>query len=387
MTHSQGDPPLRDYPIGAVQRLLEPQETAVVNGADVELRRATDLAPGHLDPWLVSFEESLRADTPQKAGLLPALRDLATLVVARDKVLLRSRATIDAAIARLQGTRDLTQGEVQVTRLEWNLAGEVRPVWRYERADPDDGPRPVFLHLHGGGFSAGTPTGRDPFLQLIADRAGAVVFDVDYSMIPERTFPQPVREACAALQHVRVHAEAWGLDASRIVVGGGSAGGNLAAATALAERDSGNPLALQVLYVPFLLFGGKQPGLSFTPVFVAPEHQALAGPQHDPIPTFLVRLLYRAYRGKGHLHDPYLSPAHCSDLRGVAPALIITGEMDPLHQSGEHYAGDLARAGVSVRTIRYCGVKHDSVAHVGYLPQAEAAALETVAAIRSLPSS
>ena len=76
--------------------------------------------------------------------------------------------------------------------------------------------RPVFLHLHGGAFSAGTPIGRDPVLRLIADRSEAVVFDLDYSMIPERTFPQAVHEAVAPLAHIRCNADVWGLDDSRL---------------------------------------------------------------------------------------------------------------------------------------------------------------------------
>lgn len=105
--------------------------------------------------------------------------------------------------------------------------------------------RPVFLHLHGGAFSAGTPIGRDPVLRLIADRSEAVVFDLDYSMIPERTFPQAVHEAVAPLAHIRCNADVWGLDDSRLVIGGGSAGGNLSAAAAMVERDAGNPTALE----------------------------------------------------------------------------------------------------------------------------------------------
>lgn len=101
--------------------------------------------------------------------------------------------------------------------------------------------------------------------------------------------------------------------------------------------------------------------------------------------SFLVRLLHGACAGGAPRNDPYLSPAHATDFSALAPALIITSEMDPLHQSAAHYAGDLARAGVPVRTIRFRGGKHDTVANIGYVPQAEAAALETVEAIARLP--
>ena len=99
---------------------------------------------------------------------------------------------------------------------------------------------------------------------------------------------------------------------------------------------------------------------------------------------FLVRLLYHAYRGKGRRKDPYLSPVHATDLAGVAPALIFTAEMDPLHQSAEHYAGELTKAGVPTRTIRLRGAKHDTVVQVGRVPYAEAAALATAAALSEM---
>lgn len=239
--------------------------------------------------------------------------------------------------------------------------------------------------MHGGAFSAGTPTGRDPLLMLIADRSDAIVYDLDYSMIPERTFPQAVLEAKAALTHLHENAAAWNIDPARLAIGGGSAGGNIAAATALMARDEGSPpVALQVLYSPFLSFGGLQKDLTFTPVQVVAEHRALAGPQDFRMIGLLMRLLYRSYRGKGHRRDPYMSPALATNFAGLPPTLIIAGEMDPLHQPAEHFAGDLAKAEVPVRTIRYRGCKHDTVSLVGHVPQAEAAALETIAALETL---
>lgn len=376
----------RTYGEAAVRRLVDDVVVQHVNGSPVEVRGAVDLPPGHLDPWVLRDRQEALASKPP-TSIKTALRDVAELLFTPDRKLLRGRAELVRLMEEGVPERDLSSGAVGVTRLEWTLAGEVRPVWRYARAQDGTKPRAAFLHLHGGGFSAGTPNGRDPFLNLVADRTNVVIFDLDYSMIPEHTFPQAVMEARAALEHMHDNAAAWGLDPSRFVIGGGSAGGNIAAGTAFAVRDAGGPpLALQVLYSPFLSFGGLQRGLAFTPVEVIPEHSDFAGPQSFRTLGILMKMLYRRYRGSGRSDDPRMSPALAKEFSGLAQALVVSGEMDPLHQPAEHFAGDLARAGVPVRAIRYRGCLHDSVAKVGLVPQAEAAALETVAAIEALPS-
>jgi acetyl esterase len=379
--HNSGG--VRAYGDAALRRLLDDVVVQHVNGSPVEVRSATDLPTGHLDPWVLQAQQEAEANK-SRTSPLTLVRDIAELLFARDRKLLRGRAAL-LEHAEASPERDLSSGDVEVTRMEWTLAGEVRPVWRYARPQVAATPRAAFLHLHGGGFSAGTPNGRDPFLKLVADRTDVVIYDLDYSMLPERTFPQAVLEAQAALTHLHDNAEAWGLDTDRFVIGGGSAGGNIAAGTAVAVRDAGHPpLALQVLYSPFLSFGGLQRGLAFTPVEVTPEHRAFAGPQSFRTLGLLMKMLYRSYRGSSRSDDARMSPALAKDFSRLAPALIVAGEMDPLHQPAEHFAGDLARAGVPVRAIRYRGCLHDSVAKVGLVPQAEATALETIAAIERL---
>jgi len=381
---SAGQDGRRAYDEGALRRLLDEAVVQHVNGSPVEVRSATDLPAGHLDPWVLRAQQQAEASKPRTSPL-SMVREIGELLFARDRKLLRARAAMLEQTEAGPAERDLSSGAVEVTRLEWTLAEEVRPVWRYARRQVAATPRATFLHLHGGGFSAGTPNGRDPFLKLVADRTDVVIFDLDYSMLPERTFPQAVLEAQAALTHLHDNAEAWGLDTERFVIGGGSAGGNIAAGTAFAVRDAGHPpLALQVLYSPFLSFGGLQRGLAFTPVEVTPDHRRFAGPQSFRTLGLLMAMLYRSYRGSSRSDDPRMSPALAKDFSRLAPALIVAGEMDPLHQPAEHFAGDLARAGVPVRAIRYRGCLHDSVAKVGLVPQAEATALETVAAIERL---
>jgi acetyl esterase/lipase len=151
-----------------------------------------------------------------------------------------------------------------------------------------------------------------------------------------------------------------------------------------ASRARVSRKGVQVLYSPFLSFGGLQPGLSFSPVGVAYKHRDLAGPQSFRTMKLLMGLLYRKYRGSGHRSDPRMSPALAEGFAGLPATLIVTGEMDPLHQPAEHFAGDLAKAGVPVRSIRYRGCKHDTIGQVGHVPQAEAAAVETLTFIEDV---
>ena len=116
---------------------------------------------------------------------------------------------------------------------------------------PDaDGLLPCYLHLHGGGFWLGTLEQSESSCRAIATDAECVVVDLDYRLAPEHRWPVAAEDSYAALLWIADHAGDLGVDVSRLAVGGGSAGGNLAAVVALMARDRGGPpLVLQVLEV------------------------------------------------------------------------------------------------------------------------------------------
>ncbi|WP_171075040.1 alpha/beta hydrolase [Nonomuraea basaltis] len=381
----------RAYDNATLRRLLNEEEHAEVNGADILLKKATpDDRPGYLDPWLLSREEELRklpSPVPK-----PGLTFLWSMLFRPEKLLIQIRDTAQGIVLSpdADSAIDLTTEEVLVFRQELVLWKKTNTLWRYEKKATSQARRPCLLHLHGGGFFAGKPTGHDRFLKYIAEQADAVVFDLDYSLSPEHKFPHAVNEAYAAVRHIHDHADEYGIDPVRIAIGGGSAGGNLSAVTALRAKAEGTPIiALQILMNAVVMMGtSRPPGYTWSPAdfHVADAMKKHAGRIVDPARDRNLKVMLDPYRGGESTDNPYLSPAMAEDLTGLPRALVITAEMDSLRPQAEHYAGQLVQAGVPVKAIRYLGIKHDTPAHFSQVPQAEAIALEIVAAINDLPA-
>lgn len=381
---------MRAYDDDALRRLMREEEHVQVNGADILLKKSTtDHRPGHLDPWLVRHESEL--SKRPSAAPKPGVGMLLSMTFRPEAFLIRIRDRAEGIVLSpdADSTPDLSTGEVIVSREKLVLWKNANTLWRYEKPTTTGAaPRPAFIHVHGGGFFAGRPTGRDSFLKYIADKADAVVFDLDYSLSPENKFPHAVNETYAAVKHVYDHAEKYGIDRTRIAIGGGSGGGNLSAAASLMARDAETPVALQVLINPALLAGrSRPPGYAWrqSDYLVAAEMRKLVGLIVDPAKDRGLDVMFKAYRGKESGDNPLLSPMLASDLSGLPRALILTAEMDGLRTQGEFYGGQLAQAGVPVRAIRYLGTKHDTPAHFGHVPQAQAIALEIVAQLNALP--
>lgn len=381
---------MRSYPEEAVQHLREKHTDVTAFGHAVEVRRSTvEERPGLLDPFLqqslvdgAARAKELGVPHSRTKMLLKAmLRPEKFMVDMRD---LAVHLVLDADA---DTTVDLSRGPVDVSSEVLTLHEHPVRMWQYRPASPASGPRPAFLHLHGGGFFAGVPTGRDNVLKFIADRADAVVFDLDYSLSPEVKFPHAVHETLAAALHIHERAHEYGVDPRRIVVGGGSAGANLTAAATLLERTSGHSaIAAQVLIAPALLLGrGKPPGYAWSKgdfTIAVPDRKAV-GAIVDPSVDRAVRMMTKAYRGTADPDDPLMSPAMETDLSGLPPALVITCELDSLRPHGEYYAARLATSNVPVRTLRYRGILHATPGQLGIVPASEAIALEVVDVLRS----
>lgn len=380
----------RAYDDGALLHLTEDQERVEINGTTVHVRASVpDLPPGKLDPWLARREERDRQSG--KRSPRPGLALLLALALRPERALVRLREVAEGVVLSPDASApDLTRGTVQVTSEVLDLWRNPVRLWRYESLPTSGEARPAFLHLHGGGWFAGRPTGGDQFLRFLAERSGAVVFDLDYSLSPEYKFPHALEESRAALRHLHDHAARYGLDPGRIAVGGGSAGGNLTAATALkAARDGGPQMALQVLMNPVVILGPHQPpGLAWQDAdfFVTDESRQSVGTIQDPTRSRALRGMFRAYTGTADASNPLLSPALAPDLSGLPPAMVFTAEFDSLRPQAEHYAGQLARCGVDVLTVRYRGTKHETGAFFGDVPHPEAIAIHISDALASLRS-
>ena len=212
---------------------------------------------------------------------------------------------------------------------------------------PAGDPAGALVWLHGGGWVLGSIETNDATCRSLANEARCIVVSVDYRLAPEAKFPLPLDDAFAATVWTVEHAEALSVDASRIAVGGASAGGNLAAAVTLMARDRGGPeLAYQLLVYPAV--GNDDSSQSFR------DNGEGYGLDRATMDWY-----WRHYlRDEADASNPLAAPLLAEDLSGLPPALVITAEYDPLRDEGEKYADRLREAGVEVTCSRYDGMVH-----------------------------
>ena len=213
---------------------------------------------------------------------------------------------------------------------------------------PDlDGQLPTIVLLHGGGFVIGDLDTHDLTARTLANGCAAVVVSVAYRLAPEHPFPAAPDDAVAAVRYVAEHLADLGGD-DRVAVEGDSAGGNLAAVVAQAFRDEGRPLAGQLLIYPVTDMAGSYPAHTENAEGYFLDAASMAWFQ-------------RQYTGdRTDLGDPLLSPLR-GDLTGLAPAVVVVAEFDPLRDDGLAYAEALATAGVAVEVRTFPGLIHGFV--------------------------
>lgn len=221
---------------------------------------------------------------------------------------------------------------------------------------------PVLVYFHGGGWVIGDLDTHDVLCRQLANQSGCAVVAVDYRLGPEHRFPAAVDDALAATRWVHGNAAALQVDASRIAVGGDSAGGNLAAVVALAARDAADlPIAFQLLVYPA-------------------TDQRRGWPSHTT-------------NGQGYLltkdsmdyyHDHYLvdarhdldwraSPLLHTDHANLPPALVLTAGYDPLRDEGMQYAHKLSEAGTRATLVNFERQLHGFITMGRVIDEANAA--------------
>lgn len=205
----------------------------------------------------------------------------------------------------------------------------------YRPRSTDGGVPGVYLHLHGGAFLMRHAAMDDFFARWVVARTGAVVVNVDYDVAPRHRYPVAHHQAHDVMAWVTEHAGERGADGSRLVVGGFSAGGGLAASACLQARDAGGRLPrLQLLGVPSLdVSTSDKPALTPRPM----------------IGERTIRLVRATYfKDVPRRTEPYASPLLAEDLAGLPPAVVVTAQLDALRAEGDAYAQRLADAGVPV---------------------------------------
>ena len=262
-----------------------------------------------------------------------------------------ARAAFEELIARIRMELPEAESLEIDDRLVPGWEGDPEVPVRVYRPKGGVTPLPGILFIHGGGFIIGSVEAEHIGAALVAADAGAVVVSVDYRLAPEHPFPAALHDCYAALWWLHAEAAALGVDPDRVAVMGASAGGGLAAATALLARDLGGPpLCFQMLQIPELDDRLETPSMQQfvdSPLWNRP----------------LAVQSWKAYLGELWGSDDvpaHAAPSRATDLRGLPPAYISTAENDPLRDEGIAYALGLLQAGVSVELHQFAGTFHGS---------------------------
>jgi acetyl esterase len=293
---------------------------------------------------------------------------------------LAARPTVDAgglSVTALRALDAQRRRQVEAARklpvgavVEGTAAGVRVRIYRPEGA----GPHPTLLFLHGGGWVVGGIARADPIARLLCRLMPAVVVSGSYRLAPEHPFPAAYRDAVALASWTVSHVSRLGGDARRVGLSGESAGGNLAAAAALASRRWDGPrMAAQLLINPATDLG---PDDDPTPSWLADEDPAT--------PSEYVRFSMRTYLGGAAADDWRASPARATDLSGAPAALVVTAHHDCLRDDGARYADLLSRAGVPAEVVDYPGLVHGFTGLAGTVPHADAAVRDYVTRFRDV---
>ena len=227
-----------------------------------------------------------------------------------------------------------------------------------------DGPFPVLIYYHGGGFVIADGKTYESSIRALAKGANTIVVSVDYHQAPEHPFPAAVDDAFAAYKWVLEHAKEFAGDTDNIAVSGESAGGNLAAVVSLMARDQKVKLPVhQLLIYPVV-----------NDDFESASYVRNANAK--PLNKEMMKWFFRHYAAD--TNSAYALPIKAASLRGLPSATVITAEIDPLLCDGKSYADRLRFEGVKVAYQEYSGVTHEFFGMGEIIPKAKEAELYAV---------
>jgi acetyl esterase len=239
-----------------------------------------------------------------------------------------------------------------------------------------EGPHPVLVFFHGGGFVVLDLDSHDYICMRLAAGATCVVVSVDYRLAPEHKFPAGPDDCLAATRWAAAHAGEFGGDGTRLAVSGLSAGATMAAVTALRARDEGGPaLRGQALFYPVTDYPSEMPA----------SYQTYAsgyGLTQDNMLWFWEQYLETPAQGA----HPHASPLRADSLGSLPPACVFVAECDVLRDEGAAYAQRLQAAGVATHFEVCAGVGHSFLKYADVLPEVDAVLATTYGWLRGVLS-
>jgi acetyl esterase len=252
---------------------------------------------------------------------------------------------------------------------ERSIAGPAGPIRLRIYRPKGQGPFPLMVFFHGSGFVLCSLDTHDGMCRNLAAGVGCVVVSVDYRLAPEHKFPAGPDDCLAATRWAALNAATFDADPLRVMVAGDSAGGNMAAVTALRVCKEGGPfLSGQMLLYPVTDY--HTPG---TPSYE--ENADGYGLTRDTMKWFWAHYLNDATEAA----HPHASPLRAEELGGLPSAYVLSAEYDPLRDEAERYGERLRAAGVPVEITRRAGMNHGFLFWVGLVGGADAAMADACA--------
>jgi len=262
--------------------------------------------------------------------------------------------------------------KVEDFAINCECSSRIVPVRLYRPIDTDE-PMPCLVFVHGGGWVVGDLETNERTMRCLALASGVSVLSVDYPLAPENKFPAGLNCCVAVMRWLREHGPDRGINPDRLAIGGDSAGGNLALATALDLRNAGEYwLQLALLVYPAL-----------SPNTDSPSHR-LFGQGDYGLGTTAMEFFWGAYLpDKSAEDDPRAVPL-LADMKGLPPVYIVTGGLDALTDDSNRLEQKLEAVATPVMHRHYPGMIHGFFSMALFLDVGQEAVAEAAAALREV---